>query len=123
MRNLSAVLGAGDETGLGRKTCWELRVLFPEQFTPVNFASEKHEMFAGTMARLSAAEKRFPRNQPDIAQDYFCFSRTHTGQRWVFTAGKNPLNPASHGDIATAGTLADRAGRDATSGVWSGGLT
>lgn len=112
MRNLSAVAGAGDETGLGRKTCWELATDFPEQFLKINFATEKHTMFASTMARLQTAEKRFPRDQPDIAQDYFSFSKTHNGQKWIFTAGKNPLNAASHGDIATAGTLADRAGRD-----------
>lgn len=116
MRRLSAVRGAGDETGLGRQTCWELATEFPGQFLPVNFASEKHDMFASTMNRLSSAEKRFPRNQPDIAADYFCFSKVHNGNKWVFTAGKNELNKASHGDIATAGALADRAERDATDG-------
>lgn len=118
MRRLSAVTGAGDETGLGRQTCWQLATNFPGQFTPVNFASEKQDMFAATMNRIAGAEKRFPRNQEDIAQDYFAFQKVLVGKKWTFVAGKNPLNPNSHGDMATAGVLADRAGRDVVTN-WS----
>ncbi len=112
MRRLTSVKGAGDETGLGRQTCWQLATDFPQQFTPVNFSSEKHDMFASTMTRIAGAEKRFPRNQDDVAQDFFAFQKILVNKKWTFVAGKNPLNPNSHGDIATAGTLADRAGRD-----------
>lgn len=112
MSKLTSVRGAGDETGLGRQTCWELATKFPNQFLPVNFASEKHDMFASTMNRIAGVEKRFPRDQEDIAQDFFAFQKILVNRKWTFVAGKNPLNEASHGDIATGGTLADRAGRD-----------
>lgn len=113
MRRLTSVRAAGDETGLGRQTCWELEKEFPGQFIPVNFSGEKQDMFASLMNRLASAAKRFPRDEPDIAQDYFCFSKTQLRGKFIFTAGKNELNKASHGDIATGGALADRAGRDA----------
>lgn len=119
MRTLSSVSAAGDETGLGRQTCWELAQEFPGQFSPVNFSSEKHDMFFATMNRLSVAEKRFPRAWQDVAADFFALRKTWTGSKWVFTAGTNNHNAASHCDIATGGVLADRA-RNTNAGIWSG---
>ena len=61
------------------------------------------------MNQLSVAEKRFPRSEQDIAADFFALRKAYTGTRWVFTEGRNTLNPASHCDIAWAGALATHA--------------
>lgn len=109
MRRLSALKAAGDETGLGRQICWTAAQHFPGIFTPVNFASEKHDMGFALMNQLSVAEKQFPKDQPDIAQDFFAMRKIFHGKRWVFTEGRNLLLPESHCDIAWGGGLASRA--------------
>jgi phage FluMu gp28-like protein len=113
MRGLTAVRAAGDETGLGRQICWETAAEFPNQFIGVNFASKKHDLGHGLMNELSVGEKIFPTGQDDIAQDYFSLRKIFSGGKWVFSAGRNNLNPASHGDIAWAGALAGYAGQAA----------
>lgn len=113
MRNLSAVEGRGDETGLGRQVCWRTTQEFPNQFAGVNFSSKKHEMGHSLMNQLSTAEKILPTDHDDIAQDYFSLRKTYAGGRWVFQAGRNNLNPASHGDIAWAGALSSEADKNA----------
>ena len=119
MDRVAGVTGAGDETGLGRQICWELAQKYGERFMPVNFSSEKHDMGFALMGRLGVAEKRFPRAWQDVASDYFALRKTFTGKKWVFTAGTNNHNAASHCDIAWAGALSDRASA-ANSGIWSG---
>lgn len=108
-RRLPALQAAGDETGLGRQICWETAQQFPGIFTPVNFASEKHDMGFALMNQLSTAEKIFPADQPDIAQDYFGLRKIYAGKRWIFTESRNLLNTASHCDIAWSGALATKA--------------
>ena len=61
------------------------------------------------MNQLSVAEKRFPKTEQDIAADYFALRKAFIGNRWVFSEGRNDLNPASHCDIARAGALASEA--------------
>lgn len=114
LRNLSAVQGAGDETGLGRQVCWRTTQNFPNQFKGVNFSSKKHEMGFALMNQLSTAEKIFPAAtaHDDIAQDYFTIRKTYSGGRWHFVSGRNNLNPASHGDIAWAGALSSEADKN-----------
>jgi len=111
MRNLSAVRGAGDETGLGRQVCWRTTQEFPNQFEGVNFSSKKHEMGHALMNQLSTAEKILPLAQEhdDIAQDFFSMRKIFSGGKWHFTEGRNNLNPNSHCDIAWAGGLATKA--------------
>jgi phage FluMu gp28-like protein len=111
MERLPALKGAGDETGLGRQICWETAAQFPGQFTKVNFSSKKHDMGLALMNQLSVHEKRIPlaKEHDDIAQDYFAIRKHHTGGRWIFSSGRNTLNPASHGDIAWSGALATEA--------------
>lgn len=109
MDKVAGVTAAGDETGLGRQICWELNQKYGERFAPINFASEKHDMGFSLMGRLGVAEKRFPRAWQDVAADYFALRKTYTGKKWVFTAGTNNHNAASHCDIAWAGALSDRA--------------
>lgn len=111
MKHLSAVKACGDETGLGRQICWETEKQYPNQFVGINFASKKHDMGFGLMNQLTVAEKVFPAGEEhaDIAQDYFSMRKTYAGKRWVFSEGRNNLNPASHCDIAWAGALATEA--------------
>jgi len=113
---VTGLRSAGDETGLGRQICWETAKQFPGVFTPCNFAGKKHDLGFTLMNQLSVAEKIFPRSEPDVAQDYFSIRKIYSGKRWVFTEGRNLLNPASHGDIAWAGALASHA--DAQLTVW-----
>jgi len=107
--NLSALKAAGDETGLGRQICWETKVQFPGIFTPVNFRGNKHKMGLSLMNQLQVAEKQFPRDQPDIAQDYFGLRKIWSAGQWVFSESRNMLNTASHCDIAWSGALASSA--------------
>lgn len=109
LNRLSALQSCGDETGLGRQICWSTAKQFPGRFTGVNFSSEKHDMGFAVMNQLSVAEKIMPRDQPDIAADYFALRKIYQGKRWVFTEARNMLNPASHCDIAWAGALSTKA--------------
>ncbi len=108
-QKLSSLKSAGDETGLGRQICWETAKQFPNIFTPVNFASEKHDMGFALMNQLAVAEKQMPKGEADVAQDYFAMRKIFAGKRWVFTEGRNLLNPASHCDIAWGGALSSKA--------------
>jgi len=101
--------GCGDETGLGRQICWEAAQECRWAFTPVNFGREKTALGFELMDQLAAARKRFPRAAPDIAADYFALRKEHRAGRWTFREEPNPLNAASHCDIAWAGALASRA--------------
>lgn len=103
---------AGDETGLGRQICWEAASRFGIRFRKVNFASKKHDLGFTLMNQLAVAEKRFPREYQDIAQDYFALRKVHNGARWTFVEDRNLLNPDSHCDIAWAGALATHAHTD-----------
>jgi phage FluMu gp28-like protein len=106
LRMIRSVQAAGDETGLGKQICWEASQYYGQVFTSINFASRKHDLGFTLMGQLSAAQKRFPRNQQDIAADYFALRKVHQGNRWIFTEGHNASNTASHCDIAWAGALA-----------------
>ena len=108
-RALPALQSAGDETGMGRQICWETAKHFPGIFTPVNFASDKHDMGFTLMNQLSVAEKIFPKDEPDVAQDFFSLWKIFAGKTWKFTEGRNLLNPASHCDIAWGGGLSSKA--------------
>lgn len=109
MRHLPDVIGAGDETGLGRQICWETEQEFPGAFHPINFKSDKHDMGFVLMNQLASAAKQWPKGEKDIASDYFALRKLFQGGRWIFTEGPNLLNPASHCDIAWSGALASKA--------------
>jgi phage FluMu gp28-like protein len=108
-RSLSSLQSAGDETGLGRQICWETAAQFAGIFQAVNFSTEKSDMGFALMNQLSVGEKRFPKDQPDIAADYFAIRKTYTGKKWVFAEGRNAFNAASHCDMAYAGMLSTKA--------------
>ena len=69
------------------------------------------------MNQLAVAQKRFPVSEQDIAADYFALRKTFNGNRWVFSEGRNALNPVSHCDIAWAGALATHAHTERKGGV------
>jgi len=106
LQNLSRLQAAGDESGLGRQICSEAAKQFSYKFTKVNFSAKKQDLGFALMNQLSVAEKHFPKNQPDIAADFFALRKTFTGTKWVFTEGRNNNNPNSHYDIAWAAALA-----------------
>jgi phage FluMu gp28-like protein len=103
------IRAAGDASGLGQQICWEANRRFGSRCLPVKFASLKKDLGFALMNQLSVAEKRFPRSEQDIATDYFALQKVFNGTRWTFTEGRNPLNEASHCDIAWAGALATHA--------------
>lgn len=116
---LGSTKGAGDETGLGKQVCWRTAQKF-SHFTGVNFSREKHDMGHAIMNQLAMAEKVLPSGEDDIAQDYFSLRKNFAGGRWIFSEGRNNLNPASHCDIAWAGALASRADQNASAGAFTG---
>ena len=118
LRGLGSVKAAGDETGLGKQICWRTAKRFPN-FSGINFSSKKHDMGHALMNQLSTAEKIFPTGEDDIAQDYFSLRKNFAGGRWIFSEGRNNLNPASHCDIAWAGALASRADESGPAGAFT----
>jgi phage FluMu gp28-like protein len=106
LEKIPRVKAAGDESGLGRQICWEAAQQYSYKFTKVNFSSKKQDLGFTLMNQLSSAEKHFPKDQPDIAADFFALRKIHTGTKWVFTEGRNDHNSASHCDIAWAAALA-----------------
>jgi phage FluMu gp28-like protein len=106
LEKLSYLQAAGDESGLGRQICWEAAKQYSYKFTMVNFGAKKQDLGFALMNQLSVAEKHIPKNQPDIAADFFALRKTFTGTKWVFTEGRNHSNPNSHCDIAWAAALA-----------------
>ena len=75
----------------------------------MNFRSKKDDLGFALMNQLSAAEKRFPKSENDIASDYFALRRNFIEKNWGFSEGSNQFNQSSHGDIAWAGALATHA--------------
>jgi phage FluMu gp28-like protein len=114
---LGAIQGAGDETGLGRQICWETAEQFKGRFEGVNFSGKKSDLGIALMNELSDGTKGIPNDNDDIAQDFFCLRKIYQGNRWIFTASRNALNPDSHGDIAWAGALASYADLNAPTGA------
>lgn len=116
MKNLPAVKGAGDETGLGKQICWETTQEFRGLFMGVNFSSKKHDMGFVLMNQLQAAEKILPlaEEHDDIAHDYFGMRKISRGNKWYFSESRNLMNPASHCDIGWAGALASKADENAS---------
>jgi phage FluMu gp28-like protein len=106
LQNVRYIRAAGDESGLGRQLCWEAASRFGSRFIKCSFAAKKQDLGFALMNQLSIAEKRFPRSELDIAQDFFSIRKFYSGTRWTFSEGRNTCNPVSHCDIAWAGALA-----------------
>lgn len=106
---LPAVTGRGDETGLGRQVCWTAAQQHPGIFEGVNFRGNKHQMGFELTAQFASGERKIPQDEPDIAQDFFALRRSWQGKNWIYSESSNPLNEASHCDIAWSAGLSRRA--------------
>lgn len=113
LQHTPGVVAAGDETGLGRQICWEAAQAFGGRFLKVNFRSQKDALGFTLINQFTLGRKRLPRREPDVAADYFALRKTFQNGRWTFGEGANPLNAASHCDIAWAGALASHAAEQA----------
>lgn len=113
LTHLSAIQGCGDETGLGRNICWDMKQEFPTKFRGVNFSTLKVTMGMKLMDQLSAHQKIIPSGEKDehqdIAGDYYALQKVHQGGKVVFTETANEWNDASHCDIAWSGALSSEA--------------
>jgi phage FluMu gp28-like protein len=124
LMELPGVLGCGDKTGLGRQISWTAEQRFPGRFEGVPFTREtKATMGARLMQLLQGGEFLVAAQGEgqvfaDVAMDIFGLQKAASGGL-TFTATKNPLNAASHGDIAWSAALAAHA--DATLKGVSGG--
>lgn len=121
MKRLPAIVGMGDETGLGKAICWQMAAEFPGLFSGANFASLKPELGSLLMDQLTVHGKIMPdgADHQDIAHDVFAIQKSHTGKKVVFSETANEFNDASHCDIAWAAALSSMA-RKMNSGA--GGL-
>jgi len=118
MEDLPAIKGCGDGTGLGREITWKASAKYSGRFDGVRFSREsKSEMGSRLMLQLSSGEfeisnKGFQGVNSDIGMDIFSLQKTTANNNLVFTATQNPLNAASHCDMAWSAALCAHA--DAT---------
>jgi phage FluMu gp28-like protein len=112
LMQLPSITGRGDETGLGKDTCWHMTQEFPGRFLGVNFSRSKADMGTLLMTQLSEHRKVMPDNHPDIPADFYALQKTIQGNKVIFHEGPNEFNDASHCDIAWAGALASQADKE-----------
>ncbi len=102
--------GAGDSTGLGRQITWDAEQRSGGRFIGVPFtASSKSIMGSRLMNQLTAGECLLPKGEPDVAMDIFSLQKSVRGGNVVFDATANPLNAASHCDMAWSKALSAHA--------------
>ncbi|MFZ2279297.1 MAG: hypothetical protein WAW39_16005 [Prosthecobacter sp.] len=98
--------GAGDSTGIGKQITWEAEQRFSGSFIGVPFTvSSKSRMGTRLMTQLQSGERRLAVGNDDVAMDIYSMQKTTQGSQISFTATANPLNPASHGDMACSAWL------------------
>lgn len=114
MTQLSDIHMRGDETGLGRSTCWEFAARYPQRFAGLGFSKEKVNLGTLLMGRLAEMGMIMPDSivHQDIPADFFALRKVMQGGKVIFSEGPNEFNDASHCDIAWAGALACRAEAD-----------
>lgn len=106
MRAWRAV-GAGDATGLGMQTCEDLADEFPDRFVTVNFSAKKMELCTLLARNYEAGLVERPASAAYVIEDAYSLKHdlTPAGNATI-AAGKNPLLPESHGDVAMSEALA-----------------
>lgn len=112
------VLGAGDESGLGRQICWRLAKLYGGQFTGVNFSSHKKDLGTSLMARFAGGTIAIPSEPSWIGHDFHALRKIFSNGRLVFLETKNPERPESHCDLAWSSALAIHAEERFGSEIW-----
>lgn len=102
--------GAGDSTGLGRQITWTAEQRTGGRFRGVPFTrNSKSAMGSRLMNQLTSGDCRLAKEHDDIAMDIFSLQKSAAGGVLVFEATANPLNAASHGDMAWSKALAAEA--------------
>ena len=110
MERLPDARGAGDSTGLGRQITWTAEQRTQGRFVGVPFnRTTKGAMGARLMNQLTAGECALAKDNDDIAMDIFALQKSVQGGNLIFTATQNPLNQASHCDMAWSKALAAEA--------------
>lgn len=115
MTELPGIKGCGDKTGLGREVTWKMEQKHSGRFEGVIFSkSSKGDMGARLMNLLTSAQFEIAKvgseqQNADIGMDLFSLQRHSDGGGITFTETQNPLNSASHCDIAWSAALAARA--------------
>lgn len=98
--------GAGDSTGIGKQITWEASQRFSGSFIGVPFTpASKSRMGTRLMTQLQSGERRLASGHDDVAMDIYSMQKTTQGSQIIFTATANPLNAASHGDMACSAML------------------
>jgi phage FluMu gp28-like protein len=120
MKNLPDALGRGDSTGLGRQITLTAEQRTGGRFQGVPFTrGTKSAMGSRLMNQLSSGECWLAKGEDDVAMDLFALQKTVQGGLLVFEATQNPLNAASHCDMAWSKALAAEADAGETTGVFS----
>lgn len=110
MEELPDARGAGDKTGLGRQICWQAEQAFPGRFVGVPFtAPGKSALGTRLMNQLTAGERGLPVGEADVAMDLFSLQKSVRSGQVAFDAVQNPLNAASHCDMAWSAALSGEA--------------
>ena len=98
--------GAGDSTGIGKQITWEATQKFSGSFIGVPFTlTSKSRMGTRLMTQLQSGERRLAQKHDDVAMDIYSMTKTTQGSQISFKATANPLNAASHGDMACSAFL------------------
>lgn len=102
----AGMMGAGDATGLGKQITWETQQKYSGRFIGVPFTvSSKSRMGTRLMTQLQSGDRRLASGNDDVAMDLYSVQKKTTGSQITFTTTKNPLNAASHGDMAWSAAL------------------
>ncbi len=102
--------GAGDSTGLGRQITWTAEQRSGGRFLGVPFTrTSKSVMGSLLMTQLTSGECHLASKHDDIAMDIFSLQKSVQSNTLVFEATQNPLNAASHCDMAWSKALAAHA--------------
>lgn len=118
MEAFPSITGCGDGTGLGREITWKATAKYSGKFEGVRFSREsKSEMGSRLMNMLTGGEFEVAaagegQRDADVGMDLFSLQKYASGTGLSFVATQNPLNSASHCDMAWSAALAAHA--DAT---------
>lgn len=113
MNHLPDCRGRGDSTGLGRQITWTAEQRTGGRFEGVPFnRTTKSAMGSRLMNQLSTGECRLAKGEDDVAMDIFSLQKSVQGGLLLFEAVQNPLNSASHCDMAWSKALAAEADAD-----------
>jgi len=115
MRAFPTMIGAGDKTGLGMQVCEELETEFgAARFVGINFSATKPELGTKLVRVFEDGRQILPaaHKYDEIVYDIAGIRTDPTGPRVKFYESPNPVNKASHCDMAWSAALALFVGDD-----------